>query len=536
MMSGTGTPAGAAICGDLSGNGSLTPGDATLLLQVVNGTHPNPASLCGAMGAAQCGDLNASGSLTVADIVILLNVINGNPTLFPPCTGAGTVVACGGTLSGNINSNRRIQRCTGCDTDCSAFLDGLVFVQPNVTLTIDAGAKVCGKKVPTTGAVSALVFLKDAKINAPGVPCNPIIFSSDQAVQNPGDWGGIAFLGRAPVNCGGGPPQECVAEGLSGDLAFGGNNPNDSSGVMRFVRSEFAGFELSPDNELNGITFNGIGRGSAFDHLQGHRTLDDAIEWFGGTVNTKFLVSTGGGDDQFDWQLGHQGSTQFGFALVRGASLAGGGRAGWEADNFENGENNLPRSNPKICNYTMIGSKGQGDATAGRPGATLRRGTAGTIANSIIMDFPGGGFSLEGANTATQACTTGDLKIQNTLFFNNGPAGDLHGTGAGGAACTGDGWYDTVLGATLGVLPATSPAAGPNPGIVTGAFPTTIFNAVPPVATADLNAPDCDAVDPAFFDNAAYKGAFLPGGTSADNWMITCPGTPVCEWVTMDAN
>ena len=530
-------PAAAAVCGDLNNSNGGTPrtvADATILLQVVSGTHPNPASLCGGLGALQCGDLNASGSLTVADVVILLNAIAGNPTLFPLCEGVESLHTCGANLPNNINTNLRIQKCGGCQSACSAIINGLTFVQAGTTLTIDAGATVCGKRPPTTsGTPSVLVFQRDAKINAPGTACSPIIFTSDAAEGSkaPGDWGGIVFNGRAPVNCAGG---ECLAEGLT-DIAFGGGNANDSSGLMRFVRSEFGGFILSPDNETNALTFNGVGRASDFTRLQGHFGTDDGLEWFGGTLRSQFIVATGNQDDQFDWQLGYTGANQFGLIYVNAATLpAGGGLNGYESDNNENGFENTPRSNPIFCNVTAIGSKAQGDGTAGRVGALLRRGTAGTLANHIIMDFPGAGINIADASTASQGCTAGALKVQNSLFFNNGSTGNDQAGGAGGPACTGDAFYESQV----GLLPATNPAAGPNPGIATGAFPTTVTNAYLPSNTTDTAAPDCKPLQSDYFSVAAYKGAFLPGGTAADNWLISCPAPAAgeCNWIDFDGN
>jgi hypothetical protein len=537
LIVGGSSPAHAAICGDLNNNGSVNTGDATLLLQAIAGTHSNPASLCGGMGALQCGDLNASGSLSVADGVILLRVLNELPTLFPPCTGTGNPFACGATVSGNITTNRLVQKCAGCEQSCSIIVDGTTFVTAGVTLSFEAGATVCGKKGAATP--STLVFLRDAKINAPGTPCNPIIMTSDQPEGSKliGDWGGVVFNGRAPVNCGVGA---CFSEGLSG-VEFGGNNPNDSSGLMRFVRIEFSGVELSPDNELNVLTLNGVGRGSDFTRVQTHMGFDDGFEWFGGTVRSKYLVATASGDDLLDWQIGYAGANQFGLALQRAASMSGSGRNGYESDNNENGENFLPRSNPEFCNFTVIGAKGQGDATAGRLGGLLRRGTAGTLANHIIMDFPGGGVQLADANTAAQACggSAGNrpLSIRNTLFFNNGATGTTQATGTGdGAGCTGALWYNNILAPEFSVIPATATSAGPNPGITTGAFPTSITTQFIPPSGANVSAPDCKPIENDFFDVAAYKGGFLPGGTSADNWISTCPATPQCEWVTFDTN
>src|SRR5262249_2319483 len=138
---------------------------------------------------------------------------------------------------------------------CDYLLDGIVFVQQGVVLTIDAGVTVKGKKTPVRPAPSTLIFLRGSKINAVGTSNSPIVFTSDQNSPNraPCAGGGLTITGGGPVNCPGG---SCLAEGLNPSVPFGGD-PNvpatnvDSSGIFRFVRVEFAGRILSTDNELN---------------------------------------------------------------------------------------------------------------------------------------------------------------------------------------------------------------------------------------------------------------------------------------------
>jgi hypothetical protein len=206
-----------------------------------------------------------------------------------------------------------------------------------------------------------------------------VVFTSDPTPGSraPGDWGGVVLNGRAPINVPGGVGS---SEGLPpGEALFGGNEPNDSSGLIRFTLIEYSGIEFSTDNELNVFTQNAVGRGTVVDHIQANAGFDDCIEWFGGTVNGKFLVSSGCRDDLFDWQLGYTGSVQFGLGIQNATISTGSGRNGFEGDNNSGGQDFLPRSNPNFCNMTVIGSKGQGDTTAGRSGALLRLGTAGVI-------------------------------------------------------------------------------------------------------------------------------------------------------------
>ena len=154
-------------------------------------------------------------------------------------------------------------------------LRGAVFVRDGATLNIQAGTRIIGE----SGSVGTLIVERGGRLNAIGTPTAPIVFTSDQPFgqRGRGDWGGIIINGRAPVNFGSG---EAAGEGDTG--VYGGTDPNDNSGTLRYVRVEFSGVEFSPDNELNGIAFQAVGRGTQVDHVQAHMSRDDAMEWFGG--------------------------------------------------------------------------------------------------------------------------------------------------------------------------------------------------------------------------------------------------------------
>src|SRR5688500_9794715 len=251
-------------------------------------------------------------------------------------------------------------------------LRGAVFVPEGATLNIAAGTKVIGE----SGSVGTLIVLRGGRLNAIGTREQPIVFTSDQAIgsRDRGDWGGLIINGRAPVNIEGG---EGVGEADTG--VYGGDDPNDNSGTLRYVRVEYAGVEFSPDNELNGIAFQGVGRGGSYEFIQVHMNRDDAFEWFGGTADIRYAVASNAADDSFDWTFGWSGRAQFLVVRQRGDDADN----AIEADNNEFNNNLLPRSNPQIYNLTICGDPA-GLASEVQRAGNLRRGTIFTIRNFLI--------------------------------------------------------------------------------------------------------------------------------------------------------
>ena len=186
----------------------------------------------------------------------------------------------------------------------------------SASLTIPAGVVIMGKV-----SDDYLVVNRGSKIIANGTRSKPIRFTHNTAIEGTvgdlerGLWGGIVILGQAPINkCtyDNGVrqiPCERVVEGSN--ALMGGENPSDNSGVLNFVRVEYAGYEIFPGNELNGITFGAVGSGTQVDYIQVHNNMDDCVEFFGGTVNVKHLVCTNAGDDNLDIDWGYQGKIQF---------------------------------------------------------------------------------------------------------------------------------------------------------------------------------------------------------------------------------
>ncbi len=301
------------------------------------------------------------------------------------------------------------------------LLQGQIYVKNGAVLTIQPGTVIMGDK---NVAGSGLFIVQGSQIMAQGTETNPIVFTSNQApgARAGGDWGGIIILGSAANNQANGV---AYIEGLAptADTQFGGGlNPdnNDNSGVLTYVRNEFAGYAYQQDKEINGFTFGSVGKATTIHHLQVSFCNDDAYEWFGGNVNAHHLVSYRNLDDDFDTDFGFQGLIQFGL-IVKDPNIADNPSIstseGFESDNDATGSAATPQTSPIFANITAVGPY-RGNLTntiaAGhRRGARLRRNTGLRIYNSIFMDFARG-IHIDG--TAAEAnATNGVLKYKNNL-------------------------------------------------------------------------------------------------------------------------
>ena len=305
-------------------------------------------------------------------------------------------------LSGNFSADRTL------DADTVYILKGVVQVQDGATLTIEPGTVVQGDKA-TQGT---LIVLQGGKIMADGTAAAPIVFTSAQpeGQREKGDWGGLIINGRSNCNF---PAGQCLGEGNTG--VYGGSDPDDNSGVLRYVRIEWAGIEFSPDNELNGLTLNGVGAGTTIEFVQSHGGRDDGIEFFGGTVDLKHAVVTLASDDSFDWSTGWQGRGQFWIVQQDPDD----GDNGWEVDNNEGDFEALPRTFGQIYNFTLVGRSGAGDGSD--LGILFRRGYAGAHSCGIVMGFGDPGLDIDDAATERLAGARVDsLTLTHTIFFENG--------------------------------------------------------------------------------------------------------------------
>jgi hypothetical protein len=345
-------------------------------------------------------------SLTILAAVTMLAVsscrkieMDGGTTTVvpgPPPSPTGQTI----TLKG------RIDRDTVLKAGNNYILSGIVYMVNNKTMTVEPGVTVKGDYIGNN--VAALVITRGSKLVADATQENPIVFTTNSPVPRSGDWGGIVICGKASVNStfsgsipgvitGAGTYQvEGGVDNAFGDgIAGGGATPddNDSSGVLRYVRIEYAGYAYQPDKEINSLTMAAVGRKTVIDYVQVTYAKDDAFEWFGGTVNCAHLIAYKTQDDDFDADNGFSGKVQFGIVL-RDSTIADISRSeAFECDNDPNGSTASPQTRAVFSNITVIGPR----ATLNNRGnslylsaAHLRRNVGVSIFNSIFMGWPQG--------------------------------------------------------------------------------------------------------------------------------------------------
>ncbi len=405
-------------------------------------------------------------------------------------------------LEGNINSDKTLA------ANKKYLLRGFVNVNSPATLTIPAGTIIYGEK----SSKGTLITNRGAKINAVGTAQKPIVFTSQQPVgqRGAGDWGGIILAGYASINVPGGT---ATLEGGTGTIYGGGATPNDNdnSGTMKYVRIEFPGIAFLPDNEINGLTMGGVGGGTTLEYIQVSYSGDDAFEWFGGTVNGKYLIAIHSVDDDFDTDFGFRGNLQFLFGL-RNPNIADiSGSNGFESDNDGSGTTNSPRTQPIFSNVTMVGPLTSPEFTAFnsnfKRALHLRRSTLTSMYNSIAMGYPVGLF-IQSSNSANGS-TAGDLQIRNSIIAGTAKSTDLITTDVSGFDVAA--WFNTQTfgnrtfntSAEVGLL---------NPFNLTNPDPRPASSSSA-VTGASFNNPK---LNNSFFTPTTYVGAFDPAGARWD--------------------
>ena len=292
------------------------------------------------------------------------------------------------TITGNITTT------TTLTSDKEWTLRGYVYVKEGATLIIQAGT-VIKSDIAEKGA---LCIERGAKIIAEGTVTKPIIFTSGKIAgeRSPGDWGGIVILGKAKTN----RSSEPTIEGGIG-RPFGGNDDGDNSGILKYVRIEYAGIAALPNSEINALTLGGVGSGTVIENVQTIYANDDAFEFFGGTVSPKNLYAYATADDDFDFDFGYTGTVTNGIAK-RDPLFVDNGDAGngVECDNDGVGSLAQPFTHPKLIGMILVGPNNQTALANHNLGLRFRRATQFTVKNSVIYGWMKGGLSLESNETA----------------------------------------------------------------------------------------------------------------------------------------
>ncbi len=398
-------------------------------------------------------------------------------------------------------------------------LDGYVFVDEGGVLVIEPGTVIIGD---TVGQNSALCVNRGGKIIAAGTRQRPIIMTSSAppGQRAPGDWGGLLLCGRARTNHPGG---QAALEGGIADANqvrgwFGGNDDDDSSGVLRYLRIEFAGIAAAPNSELNGLTLGSVGRRTVLEYVQVSYANDDAFEWFGGSVNGRYLISIGCLDDDFDTDNGWSGHVQFGVGQRLRQRADQSISQAFESDNDASGSFNKPYTTGVFSNMTLIGPLQDTSWTPGTgttpntfnsrfgAAAQIRRNSRLSIINSVFLGWPRG-VEIAGSNTMAAAAADSFL-IRNNSFYG------IKGTWlnfAGGTPPQGmtTAWIEQPQFGNI--LDKSSPALA----MLMNPFATNLdFNPQPmansPVASQSTSYQSTPLVDLSWLTPVSYRGAFAP--------------------------
>jgi hypothetical protein len=384
------------------------------------------------------------------------------------------------------------------------LISGFVYVRSGGKLTIPAGTILLGE-FSTKGS---LIVERGGQIFANGTATEPIVFTSQFAPgsRNRGDWGGIVICGTAANNRSGG---NFIVEGNIGSVAGYGDglftqNDNDNSGVLRYVRIEFPGYPFTANNEINGLTLGAVGSGTTLEHIQVSYSDDDAFEFFGGTVNAKYLIAYKSRDDDFDTDFGYTGKIQFGLVYRDPGKADVSLSEAFESDNDGTGTAAVPRTAPIFSNIVAIGPKRNlSDApvtnfdTDFYYGMHHRRATRLSLFNSVIVGFDEGGIFFDGA---TVQGDTANFTYKNNVYAGFSKLVE---------PITMNTWFSSF---NNSVLP------NPNDVLFKAPFNETSPILVPQAGSVLLSGAsftDPKLSDP-FFTSTSYRGAF--SGDGAQRW------------------
>ncbi len=435
-------------------------------------------------------------------------------------------------LGPGLGSGRTIYHQTVTDrvlnNDTTYILTGIYIVDSLETITIPPGTVVLGDT--GGGGGTTLMIGRGGQIFAEGTATCPIVFTSiaQPGQRSAGDWGGIVILGKAPTNQANPVIEGGLLPGTYGGGGVGLGDPNDNSGVFKYVRIEYPGYRFQLNNEVNGLTMGGVGRGTEIHHVQVSFSNDDSYEWFGGTVDCNNLVAYSGWDDEFDTDFGYVGRLQYVFGLRDPllAELSGVGQSnGFESDNEGTASSTEPRTHPLFSNVTLVGPRrNDGVAIPTTPQvweyvAVVRRGSELSVYNSVLMGYKGG-YSLRD-NQSMLSAQANDLQSRGNSIQEDGTLNSLHTSGTIPPGFDVVTWWNTAaynndgapaanndrLPSTIGLVNMSS-LTNPDPRPGVGSEP----------ATAGTEWTDLNALAPGYFDNVSYRGAFDPSLALNAQW------------------
>ncbi len=431
------------------------------------------------------------------------------------------------TLTGRINEDITLKKAN------NYILKGLVYIVGNHKITIEAGTIIKGSFSGTD--VAALIITRGSQIFANGTATEPIVFTSASPNPQSGDWGGIILCGKAGINTSfnavsglyqvEGGVDNSFGDGLagSGDLAVPTAIDTDNSGTMSYVRIEYAGYAFQPDKEINSLTMAAVGSGTTIDHIQTIYAKDDAFEWFGGTVNCKYLIALKTQDDDFDTDNGYRGNVQFGLVLRDSLIADISTSEAFESDNNSGGTTATPKTAAVFSNITAIGPRATLNnigSSLFRAGAQIRRNSGISIYNSIIIGWPQGILIDASTGTPTDLnINDNSLRIKNTTLAGNTinvkyTASGSAATGASDASILA--WFTT--GNANDILTNTSDAKLIQPYNYSAVDPTPFAGSNGNVLiNTGASFTDSKVANP-FFTVVAFRGAISPAGVESNWW------------------
>lgn len=404
-------------------------------------------------------------------------------------------------------------------------LRGYVYVTNGATLTIDPGTKIVSNK----DSAGVLVIYRGAKINATGTASEPIVFTSRETTPAPGDLGGVVIVGQATGNS-----NHAVLEGGvdAAFSAFGGTNDADNSGVLKYVRIEYAGKAVNPGDEINGLSLYGVGSGTTIDYVEVVRGLDDAFEFFGGTVNCKHLIAYNCADDDFDMDDGYRGKIQFAISIKDPRFTDAKGTTGdvsnnFEVDNVNPGNGFLltrtPITFPVMSNFTAIGpNQASNPPTVSADygwGMRWRRGAKFILANSIVMGGQDGGLRVQ-EDSSLAYYLRGTSAFYNSFLSSVTAVVDVEL----GKTIPGIASYDntSITTLTTGTYKSTILANANTDMKLTDPFNNTAPNLKPATGSAALSGAlfDFGTLSDSFFDKVTFRGALDASNDWTAQWAV----------------